>query len=262
MRTLIITLVSLVIAVAARAADYADLYILPVAGHAQGANGTSWRSDVVLHNFQTTPITVEMVLIETGRSATAAPIALATTVVAAGETKVLADVLADEDRNVTGAMIIGADAPFVASSRTYAVLSGTRTLGQTVVPIGMAGDPAGDAVVLAGLAVDASQRSNIGFFAAASHAPFVVEIELRTAAGTPAGTERIAVDAEGFIHHQSLAPIGAASALFRVVAGEGLVVPYGSVVDNRSAEAIFLPAPALTNGGSAAAALTRSLLRR
>ena len=140
----ILAVLSLFTASTALAADYSDLYVMPIAGHARGAFETAWRSDVVLHNLQLEPITVEMALIESGRPAGAEAIAVsfgAETVLhlAAGETRVISDVLGNLDRDVTGALIVGASMPFVLTSRTYAERPAGRTLGQTVLPIAISG---------------------------------------------------------------------------------------------------------------------------
>src|SRR5688572_25401613 len=102
------------------AAEYSDLYIIPVAGHAPGAFGTSWRSDLVLHNIQSVPITVEIVLVESGRSPTTAPLSVSagaetTLHLMPGETRVLSDVASVVGRDITGALIVGADMPFAVT---------------------------------------------------------------------------------------------------------------------------------------------------
>jgi hypothetical protein len=71
---ILVTLVFLVTASVAGAAEYSDLYIIPAAAHAHGAFGTEWRSDVVLHNIQAIPITVEFALVESGRGPAVEPI--------------------------------------------------------------------------------------------------------------------------------------------------------------------------------------------
>ena len=48
------------------ASEYSDLYLIPVAGHVSGANGSNWMSDVAIQNPQSTPLNVQLVLIESG----------------------------------------------------------------------------------------------------------------------------------------------------------------------------------------------------
>jgi hypothetical protein len=146
--TILITL-ALFMTSPAAAAGYSDLYIIPAAGHSHGAYGTLWRSDLVLHNIQQVPITVEIAIVESGRAPSAAPIAVNAGAETAfhlnpGETRVLSDVAGHLGRDITGALIVGADMPFAVTSRAWAELPGGRTLGQTVRPIAIAG--AADAV--------------------------------------------------------------------------------------------------------------------
>ena len=257
---------SLAAASTAVAAGPADLYIIPIAGHAAGAHDTSWRSDVVLHNPQLVPITVEMALVESGQPPAADAIAIAfgaesALQLAPGETRIVADVLAQQGRDVTGALIVGATMPFVVTSRTYAELPGGRTLGQTVLPVAISGgaDAVNEVAILAGLGQSEHQRANVGLFVAASRAPFVAEIELVSSSGQLLGSQLVVVDGEGLAHHQfSAAAIGgmdAVSAIVRVLQGDGIVVPYASIIDNVSAEAMFLSAGAAMSRGAAAVAM-------
>lgn len=225
-----VVIISLFSAAAAIAAEYSDLYVIPIAGHAPGANGTAWRSDVVIHNPQTVPITVEMALVDSGLPA-AEPIAItfggeASLQLAAGETRTLPDVLAEIGRDVTGTLIVGATLPVVLTSRTWAEVPGGRTLGQTVQPIAItaSADALNDRAVLAGLAQGVRQRSNVGLFAAVSAVPFAAEIEIVSASGERKGAQLVRVDAEGFVHRQysSAAIAGGvdgATAIVRVLKG-------------------------------------------
>jgi hypothetical protein len=256
---------SLLTAGAAVAADLSDLYVVPIAGHTHGAFGTAWRSDLVLHNLQAEPITVEMALIESGRPAAADAIAIPFGVepllhLGPGETRVISDVLGQQRRDITGALIVGASLPFVLTSRTYA----EGTLGQTVPPIAITSgaDASSEVAILAGLAENERQRANVGLVLAASRAPFLAEIELVSASGSSLGSQLVALDTEGFAHHQFAAATIASegvTALVRIVEGEGLVVPYASMIDNASAEAMFVSAAPATGGGAAAA---RAMLAR
>jgi hypothetical protein len=46
------------------------------------------------------------------------------------------------------------------------------------------------------------------------------------------------------------------------VEGEGIIVPYASIIDNATAEAIFVPADAATNLGAAARAMLSGAVAR
>jgi hypothetical protein len=243
---------TLCVASTAAAAEYSDLYIIPVAGHVRGAFGTSWRSDLALHNLQMVPIEVELVLVESGRSPSTAPVAVTGVHLLPGETRMLADVLGDLDRDLTGALIIGAELPFAVTSRTWAELPNGRTLGQTVAPVALTGT-ANDAAALPFLTTDARQRSNLGLFAAASHAPLVVELELLSESGASLGSQVIVAGEPGFIHRQLAIPPSDASvtAIVRILEGDGIVVPYASIVDNATAEAAFVSGEPVSLRGAA-----------
>lgn len=267
---IVLTLSLLIAAVAA--ADPSDLYVVPVAAHTQGANGTAWRTDVVLHNPQSVAIDVEMALVETGRAATSEVIALpfgteAALHLAPGETRVIDDVLGEQPGDVAGALVVGAELPFVATSRTYAESVHGRTLGQTVLPIAIAASPNASPAVLPALSQSAAQRSNLGLFLAASRTPLMVEIALASPSGEPLGTEVVVLDGAGFSHRQlqlaQLAP-GAASvtATIRLLEGDGVIVPYASIVDNTTAEAIFVSAEATTRSGASARSLLHAAIAR
>jgi len=50
----------------ASANHYADFYVIPIAGHTAGVNGTVWMSDVSLHNFQNAPLNISVVFVQSG----------------------------------------------------------------------------------------------------------------------------------------------------------------------------------------------------
>jgi hypothetical protein len=262
----VLLMFALLLTSAASAAGYSDLYIIPVAGHALGAFGTSWRSDLVLHNIQSVPITVEIALVESGRAPSTVPLAVSagaeTTVhLMPGETRALSDVAGGLGRNITGALIVGADLPFAMTSRTWAALPAGRTLGQTVAPVAMTGtaDAVNAIAVLPSLTTDTRQRSNVGLFVAASHAPLVVEIATFSATGALLASQLVVVDEPGFLHRQlPIAPAAAATsvtAVVRILEGDGIVVAYASTIDNASAEAVFVSGEPISLRGAATLAM-------
>src|ERR1044071_8062705 len=66
MRKTAILLLLLLAAKAAFADTYSDTYVIPIVGHTNGAGGTMWMSDLVIHNISNSPMTVQLVLIESG----------------------------------------------------------------------------------------------------------------------------------------------------------------------------------------------------
>ncbi|MDQ3280527.1 MAG: hypothetical protein M3Q69_03860 [Acidobacteriota bacterium] len=263
----ILLVLALFLASTAGAAEYSDLYIIPVAGHAQGANGTLWRSDVILHNVQSAPVTIEIALVESGAAASAAPVSLESALVLMpGETRTLPDVAARLGRNVMGALVLGGNMPFAVTSRTWAQRPGGRTLGQSVVPVAITGtrDATTRVAVLPSLTSNAQQRSNVGVFLAASHAPFVAELTFLAPDGAANGSQLIVVNEEGMMHRQIAIPAAAAAstAVVRILQGDGIVVPYASTIDNTSAEALFVSGPVIAAGEGARAMVMQELMAR
>jgi hypothetical protein len=178
-----------------------------------------------------------------------------------GETRALPDVAGAIGRDVAGALIVGADLPFAVTSRTWAELPAGRRLGQTVTPAAITG--AADAVnataVLPSLMTNARQRSNVGAFVAASRVPLVVEVVTLSATGTPLGSQLIVADEAGFMHQQlPIAPVAegtSVTAVVRILQGDGIVVPYASIIDNTTAEAVFVSGEPIALGGAATVAM-------
>lgn len=257
----------------AHAAHYADTYVIPIAGHTAGANGTMWMSDIAIRNFQTTPLEVQMLVVESGFDTTnnLSPLGSGSVTVQPNSTVLLRDALADHRglANVTGAVILGADRPFAVTSRVY---SNNMAVGQTV-PAARDfldntfenADNSGSAYV-PGIINNARARTNIGFVAGAGPgAPMTVEMIVRSSNGTSIGTRSITIDAGSFMQLQlplsslTTTTFDVGSVDFRVSSGEGIVVPYASIIDNASGAATYimgtLPETTTTNG-------TSSLFRR
>src|SRR5687768_9239977 len=115
--TLFLLLTALALPLAA--STFSDFYVIPAAGHVGGLLGESWRSDVTIHNFQSTPITVEMELVETGVRVfdNVHPILVdgaSKITIAPGATRTVEDVLNQHrgGAEALGAILIGADKPF------------------------------------------------------------------------------------------------------------------------------------------------------
>lgn len=249
-----------VLSVSAYANHYADTYVIPAVGHVEGANGAMWMSDLAIRNFGTAPLTVQMVVIESGFDTANNVYPLmsnasmdGTVTVQPGSTVHLRDVVANHRgmTNTLGALIVGANAPFAVTSRAY---SNTTPLGQTVPAtrdflvnsVGTA-DNTGVAYI-PGIVSNGSARTNVGFVAgsAGSTSEMTIEITLRNATGAAVGTRSITIPGGRFAHMQF--PVASfqtqqfdiGSADFRVTQGEGVVVPYASVIDNATREAAYI----------------------
>lgn len=252
-------LVLCLFALVAHADHYSDTYVIPVAGHVMGANGTMWMSAISIRNFSAQPLTVEMILVQSGDDTSNNIFPVVTdringsVTVAPNSTVMLTDVLANSSgmANVSGALILGGDRPFAVTSRAY---SSTSPLGQTVPAtrdfLENSLENADNAAIayLPGVMQNATARTNIGFVAGAagSATSMVIEFSVRNAAGGVVGTRSFFIPAGTFAHQQfslgsitqSQFDVGTVEA--RIVQGEGQVVPYASIVHNRTGEAAYI----------------------
>ncbi len=262
MRRAAFLLVFLLTTAAAQAAHYADTYVIPIAGHTRGANNTMWMTDLAIRNFGTEPLTVEILVIESGNDTLNNVHPLMTdsingsVTVGVNSTVMLADVLEGHRGldNVTGALVLGANRPFAVTSRSYNSAAG---IGQTVPATrdfldNSAGTIDNATIVyLPGIMQNANARTNIGFVAGAggSNLAMTVEITIRNATGGVVGSRQFVIQQGSFAHHQfnvrsilsnAATQFDIGSADVRIVEGEGTVVPYASVVDNRTGEAAYV----------------------
>lgn len=248
---------------AAQAAHYSDFYVIPVASHTPGQNNTMWMSDIAIQNFQSTPLTVELSVIESGDANlndNVFPLITGTingsVVVPANGNVLLTDVLNGYRgmTSVAGAILIGADRPFAVVSRSYNQ-GPNGTVGQTVPAardflentVGRT-DLSTAVVYLPGLRNNDRYRTNIGMVVgnAGSSGPLTVQITIRNAAGDLLATKSVTVTGGSFTHMQF--PLSSitdrtfeiGSATVRIAEGNGAVLPYASVVDNRTADAVFI----------------------
>jgi hypothetical protein len=260
MRKTAILLLTLLAASAAYADHYADTYVIPIVGHTNGAGGTQWMSDVAIRNFSNTPMTVELILIESGNNYADNVTPLITddingsVTVNANSSVLLRDILDGyEIENIAGALVVGSDRPFAVTSRAY---SNRSPLGQTVPATrdfftnstGTIDNTT--AVYIPGIMHNAQTRTNVGFVAGSGGSvstPMIVEVTIRNATGAVAGTRSFFIQQGNFAHYQfNIAPIvqGATfdvgSAEFRITQGEGTVVPYASLIDNVTSEAAYI----------------------
>lgn len=290
-RLLTIAAVVLLAGGSAYANHYSDLYVIPVAGHTSGQNATNWMSDVAIQNFQSTPINVQIVVIESGFSNdNVYPLTTSnnngSTTVPAGGSVLLADVLNGHRgaASTRGALLVGSDRPFAITSRTYSMSPAGDTVGQTVPGTGNFLDNTLSPIDLAtavayvpGLIQNANFRTNLGFVAAngsGSDETMNIAIKIKGADGATLGTQNYAIEPGAAMQMQfnareiAGANFNIGSAEFRIVSGSGSVVPYASVVDNRTADAVFVggvfPQNEAPNalGKGAVPSLFRSILDR
>jgi len=230
---------------------HAGAMYLTATAHVEGANDTSWRTDLELVNPGAPALEVGLELLRADRN-NSSPRS-ASRVVDAGGCLRLVDVL-DEVFAFTGAAALrissGGEA-LIASSRTYNDL-GTETYGQ-YIPAVPASDASGggDAVRLIQLAhsasADAGSRTNIGCVSTTA-SEITLTVELFSGDGGPLG--ELMMTLPPFAYHQSndvfravsSADLADAYAIVRPqTAGAGFLC-YASVVDNRSGDPVYIPA--------------------
>jgi hypothetical protein len=258
LHTLILAIV-LLATPAAWADHYADFYVIPVASHTPGLNGTMWMSDVAIQNFQTSDLTVQLFLVETGLGTIDNVFPLegpnGEVTVKAGGSVILKDVLNGYRGNASaiGSILVGADRPFALTSRSYSMAPSGDTVGQTVLPardfinnsIGDTNNAMATAYV-PGLVWNDRFRTNVGFVAGTANSDMTVEIRLKGEDGATLGTKSYTVRAGYFVHAQfpvtelASAKFNAGGLEFRIVGGDGAVIPYASVIDNGTADAVFV----------------------
>jgi len=248
-------------AVAHAQSVFSDTYVIPIVGHIAGLNGR-WMSDVTITNFQPTPLTVQLIVVESGENNSDNIFPLTTSsingsvVVPPNATVVLMDVLNGHRgmQNVSGALILGGDKPFAVTSSSYLRGNGTK-LGQTVTPArdffenSTGQSDTTQVAIIPGISSNASTRTNVGFVAGAGSAgggPLVVQVTIRDAGGATLGTKLVTIPSGNFTQTQfpvvsiTSTPFDVGSAEFRIVQGLGTVVPYASVIDNASGSGMYI----------------------
>ena len=249
----------LLVPCSAFANHYADFYVIPVAISQPGSNNTNWMSDIAIYNFRNVPLTLQLTFIQSGAGNAnnvegLNPISLPAFVPAAGNV-LLKDVLSA----VTipprlGAVMVGGDGPFAVTSRTYNQAP-NGTYGQTVPPArdfleNATGtvDNASAFAYIPGLKVNSSYRTNLGFVAATTNNTngMTLKVTLRNQSGAAIATTNFFVGGGSFQHMQfstqniSDQSFDIGSADFQIVSGSGSVVPYASVIDNATGDAVFI----------------------
>lgn len=243
MRAKVLTLIGVGVLVALPAV--AGEWFVPAAAHADGAEGSVWRTNLVIRNHGVTDAEVTVALLKQNRDNTE-PAAEATMVVPAGAVRSEPDAVA----GLFGAQ--GAAALRVTSDHDELMVT-TRTFNQSAegtygqsIP-GVAADatvaPNVPAVLL-GLSGTEGRRSNVGWVNA-TETPITVTFELYTSSGALLASDSF--DEPPYGQRQlndvfatlGVNPVGAAYA--RVMA-DGSFQPYASVVAALSNDPIYVPA--------------------
>jgi hypothetical protein len=213
---------------AARPVSFAPRKHIPVVAHAGGVGGTAWVSDVRLFNRGRTAANVMAVY-----TPDAGGFAAVKLVIGAKQVIALNDVVrATMQSGGLGAFELQGDvADLVVTSRTYT--TDTRgTFGQFAAGVNTSEAIGGArSATVTHLRNDAEFRSNVGF----------------TEVAGEAGVVRVGgvmdVPVAPFQHWQMpAAGSGDLAVSFRVISGAARILGYGSSIDNRSGDAIYVPA--------------------
>ncbi|HWS71669.1 MAG TPA: proprotein convertase P-domain-containing protein [Thermoanaerobaculia bacterium] len=221
--------------------------------HGPGANGTNWVSDVRLLNRGAASRVATLVFTPTGADGRATFSAIRVEL-PAGEVVALDDVVASMFATTGGGQLqIDARAiDVVASSRTYTRTTGGGTYGQFIPAT-----PSSAVSYVTQLKSTPDFRSNVGF-AETEGAAGVVRVSLydgRDGALLAQFDQAIAP----FGHSQfPIAGSGLVLAELRVIDGGARIAGYGSVIDNRTGDPIYVPGQQPRSGAFIAPAITAS----
>jgi hypothetical protein len=217
---------------------------LAVAAHTAGAFGTQWKTDLRLFNAADAPQEIAATYRPVGGGAVTRPVLMA-----AHQTMPFSDVLAQLFETVSdtrGALILQSPSPLVAGGRIYT--GGQATYGQDV-PTFRSDQSirAGGRKTLLGLRSGAEFRTNLGL-TEITGGTAVVHILVQNLDGIPLGM--IPVELEPGQHIQlnaifemlGLSEERQGYATVEVTAGDGSVLAYASMVDNRTGDAVYIPA--------------------
>lgn len=220
-------------------------FLVDTAGHTPGAAGSTWVTDLVIHNPGTEPATANLYFLKQGQSNTAA--AGRAVEVRPGASLRLADVVATAfgEYSSSGAILVGSPADLMVASRTFSTAT-TGTYGQYVE-----GYPAGRlvagtmAVRLLQLTRSASHRTNIGF-ANATAADLPVVVDLYRADGSKIATRSHIVKPFGYLQNNDVFnSAGAPSvddgyAVVHSTLASASYLTYASVIDNRTNDPVHV----------------------
>jgi hypothetical protein len=225
--------------------------VLPVTAHVGGANGTSWRTDLVLHNSSDTTVQATLELLELGTD-NSSPRST-TLEVTSGASLRVDDALAAlfGFNGVTGIRVTGSGGGLQLASRTYTD-TGAGTYGQ-FIPAHLDQDAIwfyerGYLTQLASSTNTGSGfRTNIGLLSACAQ-PMDVEVELISADGTRLGSPSYHLQPYELIQHNYIfSEITAEDVMLATAQVSTPTIgcsfyAYASVIDNRSNDPVFIPA--------------------
>ncbi len=217
--------------------------VIPVAAHVDGAEGTSWVSDVVLHNAGSNTVSSNLFWLPRRRdNLSAQPFPVSVEPAASLR---LDDVVRSffAEESGAGAILIGADAALQVSSRTYNQTP-EGTYGQYIpgVPLHEAADTETRPVLLQ-LTEDDRFRTNIGF-ANLRDTTLDLEVALHRNDGSTLGT--MAASLPPFSAEQldgplrGFSPVADAYAVISATGPDARYLAYASTVDRLSGDPVYI----------------------
>jgi hypothetical protein len=218
------------------------VYVLPASAHVRGLEGTTWVSDLVLHNPNPWPAHAVLYLLDDGVTEESRY----RVVVPSMSSIVLADVLAESFGTgvKSGGLLIASSAPMKASSRTYNDAE-SGTFGQYVpVEIESKAVEGNEPVTLIQLTRNEDYRTNIGFTNIGRNELEVI-IDLFSSSGSHLGSKGISIDPYSFsqitdiLHKVGADDVDDAYAVIRTDDVEGSYFPYASIIDNETGDPIY-----------------------
>lgn len=226
--------------------------VFPIAGRVEGANGTFYRTDLAVVNRSESDAVVVFQYFPAGVDGNTHPSVTVTRTIAAGTQEMFGDVTQSlfGVSAGTGAIRLTSDSPIIATARIYndqrAVDGGT--FGQFVPA-----HSSSQSMTTGTLPMLANQdattgigyRTNIGWFNASSN-PVALVLEARGANGVVLATSTLGIAGLSQLQMSlkqifpALEPRDALYLTFNTTGGPLYV--YASVVDNKTGDAIFIPA--------------------
>jgi hypothetical protein len=217
-------------------------YLVPVVVRGEGQQGTTWATDLVLHNRGPGRAITNLYLLESLPVGDTRAVQVAVPEQASLH---LQDLLLSSFASGigAGALLVAADQPLILSSKTYAP-GPDGTTGQQIPGFDLSQVVTGtDPVTLIQLTDSSAFRTNIGF-SSVSSSELTIDVDLFLADGT--GVGQLSVVLPPFGHTQIgnvlWSNAGMTGDWFAVVSspdGNAAYFPYASRVDNRSGDPIF-----------------------
>ncbi len=223
---------------------FAGQWWIPAAAHANGAQGSVWRTDLVLHNFGQSAETVTVTLLAQGSDNS--DLSQSTPVnVAAGATVVVEDALMNLF-GFSGVAALRLDAQgddLGIRSRTFSQQP-DGTFGQLVGATASGGLVQGTPAYLLGLSGTSGRRTNVGWVNAGAQ-ELHVRVELHDASGGTLASGTFTEHPYGQTQlNDVFARLGVApqDSAYAVLTADGPFAPFASVVASGTNDPIFVAA--------------------